>query len=67
MRNLLKKILKSKYLKIMLSLGIVLSAVPTVISDFTNNDSNGFEHYGLIMVGVIFLIQSIKDFSEIWD
>lgn len=67
MRNLLKNLLKSKYTKILLSLGIFLSAVPTIISDFTNNDSNGFEHYGLMMVGLVFLLQSFKDFSDIWD
>lgn len=67
MRSLLKKILDSKYMKILLSLGILFSAIPTLISDLNNNDINGYEHYGLILIGLIFLVQAIKDINDVWE
>lgn len=54
-------------MKILLSLGILFSAIPTLISDLNNNDINGYEHYGLILIGLIFLIQAIKDINDVWE
>ena len=49
-----------------MSILIVASAVPTIISDFTNNDDNGWEHYGLMLIGLFYLIQGIIDLLELW-
>ena len=61
-----KKLIKSKYIKIIMSVLIISSTVPTIISDFTNNDDNGWEHYGLMLIGLFYLIQGIIDLLELW-
>jgi len=64
--KILKQIIKSKVLKIIMSVLIISSTVPTIISDFTNNDDNGWEHYGLMLIGLFYLIQGIIDLPELW-
>jgi len=64
--KILKQIIKSKVLKIIMSVLIISSTVPTIISDFTNNDDNGWEHYGLMLIGLFYLIQGIIDLLELW-
>lgn len=58
--------MKSKILKIIMSVLIITSAVPTIISDFTNDDNNGWEHYGLMLIGLFYLIQGIIDLVGLW-
>lgn len=64
--SMFKQVIKSKILKIIMSVLIIASAVPTIISDFTNDDNNGWEHYGLMLIGLFYLIQGIIDLLELW-
>lgn len=64
--SMFKKIIKSNYVKLIMSVLIVASTIPTVISDFTNDENNGWEHYGLMLIGIFYMIQSLIDLFEIW-
>lgn len=64
--NIFKKIVKSKYIKLIMSVLIIASTVPTIISDFTNDDNNGWEHYGLILIGFFYLIQDLINLLDLW-
>lgn len=64
--SMFKQVMKSKILKIIMSVLIITSAVPTIISDFTNDDNNGWEHYGLMLIGLFYLIQGIIDLVGLW-
>jgi hypothetical protein len=49
-----------------MSVLVISSTIPTVISDFTNDENNGWEHYGLMLIGIFYMIQSMIDLFEIW-
>jgi hypothetical protein len=49
-----------------MSLLIIVSTIPTILQDFENQNVNRFEHYGIMLIGVFYLLQALIDLLEIW-
>ena len=58
--------MKSKYIKIIFSISIMGSAIPSIYQDFTNGYQGTWTHYGMMMVGVLYLIESTLWTLDIW-
>jgi len=60
------KYLDNKYVKILFSISIIGSALPSIYQDFTCGNSGVFTHYGVLLVGISYLIESILWTLEVW-
>tara|TARA_R110001583_G_scaffold120296_1_gene271571 strand:+ start:767 stop:1060 length:294 start_codon:yes stop_codon:yes gene_type:complete len=63
---LMKKLLNNKWVKLLFSLSIMLSAVPSIYQDFTYGHSGEWTHYGMMVVGVLYFIESTLWTLDIW-
>lgn len=66
LKNIVKNIVQNKWVKLIMSLLIIVSTIPTILQDFENQNVNGFEHYGIMLIGVFYLLQALIDLLEIW-
>ena len=66
MKNFLKKLLDNVWTKIIFSISIIVSSIPSIIQDFSDTVNNGYTHYGLFIVGVMYLLESILWILDIW-
>ena len=61
-----KKILNNKWVKLLFSLSIMLSAVPSIYQDFTYGHSGEWTHYGMMVIGLLYFIESLLWVLDIW-
>lgn len=66
MRKLLTKILENKIVKILFSVSIIVSTIPSIIQDLNEGVNNGYTHYGLIMVGIMYGIEGSLWIMDLW-
>ena len=66
MKSIIKKIVNNKVTKIVMSILVVASSIPTVIQDLEDKQVDTFEHYGVMLLGLFYLFQAIIDISEMW-
>jgi hypothetical protein len=66
LKNIVKNIVQNKWVKLIMSLLIIVSTIPTILQDFENQNVNSFEHYGIMLIGVFYLLQALIDLLEIW-
>lgn len=66
LKNIVKNVIQNKWVKLVMSLLIIISAIPTILQDIENQDINKFEHYGVMLVGVFYFLQALIDLLEIW-
>jgi len=66
MREQLTKILSNKFVKLLFSISIIVSTIPSIIQDFTVGVNNGYTHYGLMFVGVMYGLESLLWIMDIW-
>lgn len=66
MRETLTKILEHKLIKILFSISIVVSTIPSIIQDFNQGVNNGYTHYGVIMVGIMYGIEGLLWILDLW-
>ena len=66
LKNIVKNVIQNKWVKLVMSLLIVISAIPTILQDIENQDVNKFEHYGVMLVGIFYFLQTLIDLLEIW-
>ncbi len=66
MKSIIKKIVNNKVTKIVMSILVVASSIPTVIQDLEDKQVDTFEHYGVMLLGLFYLFQAIIDLSEMW-
>jgi len=59
-------ILNNKIVKILFSISIIVSTVPSIIQDFNEGVNNGYTHYGLIMVGIMYGIEGLLWIMDLW-
>lgn len=52
--------------KIIFSVSIIISSVPSIIQDFQEPVNNGYTHYGLFIVGLMYLLESLLWILDIW-
>jgi len=66
LKNIVKNIVQNKWVKLVMSILIVVSAIPTVLQDIENQTVDKFEHYGIMLVGIFYFLQAILDLLELW-
>tara|TARA_R110000744_G_scaffold23556_1_gene59669 strand:- start:129 stop:407 length:279 start_codon:yes stop_codon:yes gene_type:complete len=67
-KSILKKEInfKSKMVKMIFSISIIGSAIPSVYMDFTYGHSGHFSHYGMILVGFLYGVESLLWTLDLW-
>ena len=66
MKSIIKKVVNNKMTKLIMSILIVASAVPTILQDLETQEVDTFEHYGVMMLGLFYLFQALIDLLELW-
>jgi hypothetical protein len=66
MKSIIKKILNNKITKVVMSILVVSSSIPTIIQDLEDKQVDTFEHYGVMLLGLFYLFQTLIDISEMW-
>ena len=67
MKKFIKKILDNTWVKLLFSISIIVSSVPSIIQDFQDPVNNGYTHYGLFIVGIMYLLESTLWIIDIWN
>lgn len=67
MKKFIKSLLDNFWIKLLFSVSIIVSAVPSIIQDFTESVNNGYTHYGLFIVGIMYLLESLLWILDIWN
>lgn len=67
MKKFIKSLLDNFWIKLLFSVSIIVSAVPSIIQDFTEPVNNGYTHYGLFIVGIMYLLESLLWILDIWS
>mgnify|MGYP007072433854 CR=1 FL=1 len=67
MKKFLKKFMDNVWVKIVFSISIIISSVPSIIQDFQGPVNNGYAHYGLFIVGIMYLLESTLWIIDIWN
>ncbi len=62
----MKKFLDNKWVKLLFSISIIVSVIPSIVQDFTQPTDNGYTHYGLFIVGIMYLLESLLWIADIW-
>ena len=55
----MSKFLDNTYIKTIFGISIVGSAIPSIYHDFTYGHQGTWTHYGMVVVGVLYSIESI--------
>ena len=63
----MKKFLNGKIVKGIFSIAIMGSAVPEIYQDFTYGHQGEWVHYGMVLVGALYLIESVLLTIDIWE
>mgnify|MGYP001260800583 CR=1 FL=1 len=58
--------LNSPIIKALFSISIIGSAIPSVYLDFTQGHSGHFSHYGMILVRILYGIESTLWTLDVW-
>lgn len=61
-----KSFLDNKWVKVIFSLSIMLSAIPSIYQDFTYGHQGTWTHYGMALVGILYLIESLLWTLDLW-
>jgi hypothetical protein len=67
MKKFIKSFLDNFWVKLLFSISIIVSSIPSIIQDFTESVNNGYTHYGLFIVGVMYLLESLLWILDIWN
>mgnify|MGYP003651731698 CR=1 FL=1 len=58
--------MNNKYVKLLFSISIMGSAIPSVYQDLTYGHQGEWTHYGMILVGILYLIESTLWTLDLW-
>jgi len=62
----LKKLLNNKWVKLLFSTSIIGSSIPSIYQDFTYGSQGEWTHYGMMLVGVLYLSESVLWTLDLW-
>ena len=67
----MKKLMDNKWTKLIFATSIILSAIPSIATDLTYGHQGTWTHYGMVIVGVLYFLQSglwaidvLKDYNK---
>ena len=64
--NKIKSVLNNKWVKLLFSLSIMGSAIPSIYQDFTYGSQGEWTHYGMMLVGALYLTESVLWTLDLW-
>jgi hypothetical protein len=62
----MKKFLTNKYVRLIFSIAIMGSAIPSIYEDFTYGHQGTWTHYGMVLVGILYFIESLLWTLDLW-
>jgi len=62
-----KPLLKRPWIKLVFSLSIILSAIPSIYQDMVYGHDGTWTHYGMITIGGLYLVESILWIMDVWN
>ena len=62
----MSKILNKKWVKVLFSLSIMGSAIPSIYVDMSYGHQGEWTHYGMMLVGLLYFIESLLWTLDIW-
>ena len=66
MGRILKKLMDNKWVKGIFSISIIGSTIPSIYQDFTYGHQGEWTHYGMLLVGVLYFMESLLWTMDIW-
>jgi len=60
------KYLNNKYVKLLFSISIIGSALPSIYQDFTYGHNGVWSHYGVMLTGILYFIESLLWTLDLW-
>lgn len=66
MRSIITKFMNNKWVKLVFSISIIISSIPSIIGDFNGGVNNGYTHYGMMLVGINYFIESLLWVLDLW-
>ena len=58
--------MEKKWIKILFSISIMGSAIPSIYSDITYGHQGEWTHYGMMLVGLLYFIESLLWTVDVW-
>jgi len=58
--------LEKKWVKLVFSLSIMVSAIPSIYQDFTYGHQGEWTHYGMMLIGLLYFTESLLWVLDIW-
>jgi len=58
--------MQNKYVKLLFSISIMGSAIPSIYADFIYGQQGTWTHYGMMLVGILYLIESLLWTMDLW-
>ena len=58
--------LKRNWVRLMFSVSIMVSAIPSIYQDFTYGHQGEWTHYGMMLVGLLYFVESLLWTLDIW-
>ena len=62
----MKNFLDRQWVKILFSISIIGSAIPSIYQDFTQGHQGVWTHYGMALVGILYFIESLLWTLDLW-
>tara|TARA_R110002020_G_scaffold366025_1_gene578105 strand:+ start:392 stop:715 length:324 start_codon:yes stop_codon:yes gene_type:complete len=62
-----KPLLKRPWVKLVFSLSIILSAIPSIYQDVAYGHSGTWTHYGMMAIGMLYFMESILWIIDVWN
>ena len=59
--------LKRKWVRLMFSVSIMVSAIPSIYQDFAYGHQGVWTHYGMMLVGLLYFVESLLWILDIWE
>ena len=66
MRSIITKFMNNKWVKLVFSISIIISSVPSIIGDFQGGVNTGWHHYGVMLIGINYFIESLLWVVDLW-
>ena len=60
------KFLNNKHIKLLFSISIMGSAIPSIYQDLTYGQQGTWTHYGMMLVGILYFIESLLWTLDLW-
>ena len=62
----MKQFLENKYTKLIFSIAIMGSAIHSIYQDFTTGNDGTWIHYGMVLTGFLYFIESLLWTLDLW-